>query len=160
MFRRMRIASSRLPIGADENAASIGEPATQEPGIPVGVYAGRVPNPHVLYGQDDIETGAVTFARYNMARGMHDVQLSNGWQYTGYGLICNYRNEGYLAEVMPIIPGQSRLYGSYGPPAGFVPRSNSPGQWQTIVSQVQQQPSNPAGPGQALGPVISTGAGG
>jgi hypothetical protein len=129
-------------------------------GSPVGVYEGRVPNPHILYGQDDLETGPVTFARYNMARGVHDVQLSNGWQNTGYGLICNYRNEGYLAEVVPVIPGQSRLYGSYGPPAGFVPRGGSPAQWQANVNAAQAAPTAPGGPGQFVGKIVSTGAGG
>jgi hypothetical protein len=158
--RKLRVESAAVLSGAEENSASIGEPATQQPGIPIGVYAGRVPNPHIFYGQDDLETGPVTFARYNMARGVHDVQLSNGWQNTAYGLICNYRNEGYLSEVVPVVPGQSRLYGSYGPPAGFVPRGNAPAQWQNIVNAVQQQPSNPAGPGQSMGPIASTGAGG
>ena len=158
--KKTRIAAASLPHGEDEHAASEGHPASDNTGIPVGVYAGRTPNPHILYGQDDIETGAITFARYNMSRGMHDVQLSNGWQFTNYGRICNYRNEGYLATVVPEIPGQSRLYGSYGPPAGFVPRGNSPAQWQNMVNQVQTQPTAPGGPGQYVGKIGSNGSGG
>jgi hypothetical protein len=159
LLRRKAPESLELPYGEDEHASSFGVPSDMC-GRPVGIYEGRVPNPHILYGQDDLETGPVTFARYNMARGAHDVQLSNGWQYTGYGLICNYRNEGYLAEVMPIIPGQSRLYGSYGPPAGFVPRGGSPAQWQANVNAVQQQPTAPGGPGQFVGRIAALGAGG
>jgi hypothetical protein len=155
--KRGKITASQLPSGEDEHQASGGIPACNT-GIPIGVYAGKVPNPHILYGQDDMETGPVTFARYNMSRGVHDVQLSNGWQFTAYGRICNYRNEGYLAEVMPQVPGQMRLYGAYGPPAGFVPRGNSPAQWQNNVNQVGQQPTAPGGPGQHLGTIISTGA--
>jgi hypothetical protein len=159
MFGRNNPAAAVLPPGEDEHNASMGAPG-ENLGIPIGVYAGTVPNPHILYGQADIETAPVTFARYNMSRGNRDVQLSNGWQYTGYGLICNYRNEGYLAEVMPVIPGQSRLYGMYGPSAGFVPRGNSPSQWQNSVNQAAQAPVSPGGPGQYMGTIVHTGAGG
>src|SRR5271170_7849543 len=81
-----------------------GVPALSE-GIPIGVFPGYQQNQHMILQalpggvSAQMDPSPVTFARYNMARGMHDVQLSNGWQYTGYGLICNYRNEGYLAEV-------------------------------------------------------------
>jgi len=156
---RKRTPESDEFLTTDDKETSVGIPADMY-GIPIGIYAGTVPNPHILYGQQDIDTGPVTFARYNMARGVHDVQLSNGWQFTGYGLICNYRNEGYLAEVVPVIPGQSRLYGQFGPSAGFAPRGNAPAQWQAAVDQVQQQPANPGGPGQYMGTIMSTGAGG
>jgi hypothetical protein len=160
LFRRKEKILPSIDIDDEMGRPAYGGQPATDLGIPIGVYAGKVPNPHILYGQDDMETGPVTFARYNMARGMHDVQLSNGWQYTGYGRICNYRNEGYLAVVQPEIPGQSRLFGSYGPPAGFVPRGNSPGQWQNIVNQAGQAPSNPGGPGQYMGKIVATGAGG
>jgi hypothetical protein len=160
LFRRAVKIQPPVTTDDDGDRPAYGDSPAIDKGIPIGVYAGRVPNPHILYGQDDLETGPVTFARYNMSRGMHDVQLSNGWQYTGYGRICNYRNEGYLAVVQPEIPGQSRLFGAYGPPAGFVPRGNSPGQWQNIVNQVGQAPSNPGGPGQYMGKIVANGSGG
>ena len=158
MFRRARARPQSFAT-EDDKTSSTGVPAVST-GIPVGVYAGRIPNVHVLYGQDDIETGPVTFARLNMSRGNRDVQLSNGWQYTNYGRICGYPNEGYLAVTVPVIPGQSRLYGTYGPPAAFAPRGNAPAQWAAAVAQVQQQPVNPGGPGQMIGRIVSTGAGG
>lgn len=158
--KRKALMAGANPHGEDAHDASDGTPATNNVGIPIGAYVGTVPNPHILYGQADIDTGAVTFARYNMSRGIHDVQLSNGWQFTNYGRICNYPNESYLAVVQPEIPGQSRLYGSYGPPAGFIPRGGSPAQWQNQVNAVQQQPSAPGGPGQYMGRIGSTGAGG
>jgi hypothetical protein len=157
--RKPKLESFGISAGEDQHCAQIGEPVSYD-GIPIGVYAGRTPNPHILYGQDDLETGPVTFARYNMSRGIHDVQLSNGWQRTAYGRICNYLNEGYMAEVVPQIPGQMRQYGAYGPPAGFVPRGGSPAQWQAQVNAVSQQPTAPGGPGQYLGTIVHTGAGG
>lgn len=159
MFRRKAKVEPAHLNSTTSTELTTGEPAL-ELGIPIGVYVGTVPNPHILYGQADIDTGPVTFARYNMARGVHDVQLSNGWQNTAYGRICNYRNEGYLAEVVPSVPGQSRLYGQYGPPSNFAPRGNSPAQWQNLVNAVQQQPSAPGGPGQYVGTIIGRGAGG
>jgi len=163
--KRVKIVAPNLPEGEDEHGASMGRPSSYA-GIPMGVFQGYQQNQHMILQalpggvSARMDPSPVTFARYNMSRGMHDVQLSNGWQFTNYGQICNYRNEGYLAEVMPQIPGQSRLYGSYGPPAGFVPRGNSPSQWQANVNQVGQQPASPGGPGQYMGTIVSTGAGG
>lgn len=130
------------------------------PGIPVGTFPGYgngLADPHgvvvALPGATSgrIDPSPVTFARYNMSRGMHDVQLNNGWQRTNYGLRTVYASSGYLNEIQPIIPGQSRLYGAYGPPQPFVPRSVAPSQWQNIVNAVQAQPKTPGGPGQISG---------
>jgi len=143
--------AKRLPPGEDEHSTSMGTPACEERGIPVGIYPGLLPNPHILYGQEDLVNAPVTFARYNMARGVHDVQLSNGWQRTNYGNRTVYASSGYLNEVMPEIPGQSRLSGVNT--SDFVMRGPAPAQWQAIVDNVQSQPSNPGGPGQLMGPI-------
>jgi hypothetical protein len=163
--KRVKVVAGSLPNGEDEHNSTMGMP-TGNAGIPMGIFPGYQQNEHMILQalpggvSARMDPSPVTFARYNMSRGMHDVQLNNGWQDTAYGRICNYRNEGYLAEVAPQIPGQSRLYGSYGPPAGFVPRGNSPAQWQNNVNQVGQQPTAPGGPGQHLGSIVSNGSGG
>jgi hypothetical protein len=158
MYRRRPKIRAQTVQDTEDKTFSAGVPA-QMSDVPMGMLAGDAISPHVLRGQIDIDTRQYPFPRFNQSRGMHDVQLSNGWQYTNYGLICNYKNEGYLAEVVPTIPGQSRLYGVYGPPAGFVPKSNAPSQWAELVNAVQQQPATPGGPGQYLGnSIVSTGA--
>jgi hypothetical protein len=158
MFTRQPKIRAQTGQSEQDRTFSTGVPADTSSDVPMGMLTGDAVNPHVLRGQIDLDTRQYPNPRFVMSRGMHDVQLSNGWQYTNYGLICNYRNEGYLAEVVPTVPGQSRLYGAYGPPAGFVPRSNAPSQWQNAVNAVQQQPANPGGPGQYMGNIVSTGA--
>jgi hypothetical protein len=129
-------------------------------GIPVGIFPGFTDGMNTSHAVVVALPGAtsaqgdpspVTFARYNMSRGVHDVQLNNGWQRTNYGLRTTYASSGYLNEIQPIIPGQSRLYGAYGPPQPFVPRSAAPSQWQNLVNQAQSQPKTPGGPGQLMG---------
>lgn len=144
--------SHDLEFGEDQHHASQGVPC-DDFGRPMGIYAGKVPNPHILYGQDDIETGPVTFARYNMSRGVHDVQLNNGWQHTNYGKRTVYASSGYLNEVQPEIPGQSRLFGG-SISSNFVPRGPAPANYQNVVNAAQTQPSNPGGPGQAMGRIV------
>jgi hypothetical protein len=166
MFRRkLKTASAPgdmgLLGGEDQHAAELGSPGNLA-GIPMTIFEGYQQNPHMILqalpgGQTaQIDPSPVTFARYNMSRGVHDVQLSNGWQRTNYSRIMNYQNEGYLAEVVPQIPGQSRLIGSNR--ADFVMRGPAPGQWQNIVNNVQSAPANPGGPGQLMGPVVMGGA--
>jgi len=102
----------------------------------------------------------VTFARYNMSRGIHDVQLNNGWQQTNYGKRIDYQLASYLNNISPTIPGQSRLYGSGGPPQPFVPRGAAPSQWQQLVDAAQAAPRTPGGPGQHIGSVSYPGQSG
>jgi hypothetical protein len=162
MFRHRGYKS--YPPNVDALNETTGDPNVAA-GIPVGVFAGYQGegSEHMILQalpggvSARIDSSPITFARYQMGRGIHDVQLSNGWQFTNFGQIQNYTNEGYLAEVMPQIPGQSRLTGS-SVSSGFVPRGPAPAQWQSIVDGVQSQPSNPGGPGQLLGPVAMGGA--
>lgn len=104
------------------------------------VYAG---------GENSFDNQPITFTRYTN-NNTHLVQLSNGWQNTNYGKRLIYKGSGYLNEVVPRIPGQTRLYG--GPPNSFVPRGNAPAQWQANVDNGPgMQPESPGGPGQMLG---------
>lgn len=120
----------------------------------LGVYAGRVPNPHVYYGQDDMENAPTTFNRIGTRWG--DVQLSNGWQYTNYGDRMGYRAEGYLIAVMPNTPGLTRLTGSN--PADFPARGPAPSQWDYhVMSTAGAQPNYPGGPGYVMGKVNRVG---
>jgi hypothetical protein len=166
MFKRKKqpVTLGQDPAGTTDYEANKYPASDLAAGIPVGVFPGYIgTDQHAIIEtfpgavSKRIDDSPITFARYNMSRGVHDVQLSNGWQYTNYGQIQNYRNEGYLAVVMPQIPGQSRLSGS-SISSGFVPRGPAPAQWQANVNAVQQQPSNPGGPGQLLGPVAMGGA--
>jgi hypothetical protein len=140
--------------GEDSHTAMNGEPPGCI-GIPIGIFQGYQDTTHAIIHAlpggytAQVDPSPVTFARYNMSRGMHDVQLNNGWQRTNYGKRTVYASSGYLNEVMPQIPGQSRLSGTQT--GDFVMRGPAPAQWQNIVDNVQSQPSNPGGPGQVMG---------
>jgi hypothetical protein len=142
--------------GEDSHGELSGEPPGPV-GIPIGLFPGYQENSHILIPAlpggytAQVDPSPVTFARYNMARGVHDVQLNNGWQRTNYGRRTVYASSGYLNEIQPQIPGQSRLFGTNT--ADFVMRGPAPGQMQAIQDQVQSQPSNPGGPGQLGGPL-------
>lgn len=148
--------------GEDAHISDTGEPADR--GIPMEVFQGYVPAGfHVTVPGASSYQGdpsPVTFARYNMSRGMHDVQLSNGWQFTNYGKRTVYASSGYLNVVQPQIPGQSRLYGQNGPPQPFVPRGGAPSLWQQQVDRAQSMPKTPGGPGQILGALTYMGQSG
>lgn len=121
----------------------------------MGVYQGRVPNPNVLYGQADMENAPTTFARYNMRWG--DVQLNNGWMRTNFGKRFAFRNTGYLNNIVPTIPGQTRLSGTT--PNSFPMRGPAPSQWQFHVDNGPgSQPSTPGGPGYVMGSVAHVGS--
>lgn len=123
----------------------------------LGVYQGRVPNPHIVYGQDDMMNAPTTFARYATRWG--DVQLSNGWQNTDYGRRAGYAAKGYLIAVTPTLPGQTRL--SANNPADFPARGPAPSQWDYhVMSSAGSQPSYPGGPGYIMGSVGHTGSAG
>lgn len=114
----------------------------------VGVYRGRVPNPHILYGQNDIETAPVTFNRYGTRWG--DVQLKNGWWDTDWGRRNTAKGAHFMAAITPTIPGQTRLSGTQ--PANFPMRGPAPSQWDYHVnSTVGSQPNYPGGPGYIMG---------
>jgi hypothetical protein len=151
--------ANQRPQGEDAHAA-FREGADEMLGIPMGVFEGYQQNPHMILQAlpggytAQIDPSPVTFARYNMSRGVHDVQLSNGWQRTNYGRRTVYASSGYLNEVAPEIPGQSRLIGKNT--ADFIMKGPAPAQWQNQVDQVQSVPPNPGGPGQLGGPLNIT----
>lgn len=125
---------------------------------PVGVYQGRIPNPHILYGQEDLINAPVTFAR--IATRWADVQLSNGWMNTNWGKRQSGREAYYLNTVgVPVIPGQSRQSGQNT--ADFPVKGMAPSQWQSYVaSTAGAQDSYPGGPGMSMGRVVNPGSGG
>lgn len=117
---------------------------------PLQRYQGWVPSPHILYGQQDIETAPLTFNRIGTRWG--DVQLSNGWQNTNYGKRMVTPGAYYLVAVTPTIPGQTRLSG--GRFADFPARGPAPSQWQSYYDATAgMQPDSPGGPGQMMGPL-------
>lgn len=124
------------------------------PGIPMQVYAGKRPNPHILYGQDDIETGPVTFNRIGTR--WADVQLNNGWGQTNYGRRMTSVPAQYHWESYPIIPGQARLSGTTR--QSFPQVGPAPSQWQQYTQTTAgMQPDYPGGPGSYLGKVHNVG---
>lgn len=159
-----RNVAARISYGADsvgtevfnaKNADDLSFPGGG--GIPMQVYQGRIPNPNILYGQDDLTNAPVTFNRIGTRWG--DVQLSNGWDRTNYGKRLTYRSSGYLNVVQPQIPGQQRQSGQQA--GDFPVRGMAPAQWESHVSRTAgMQPNYPGGPGQALGTIFNPGSGG
>lgn len=125
-------------------------------GAPVTVMRGRVPNPHVDYGENDIVTEPTTFPRY--ATPWNQMQLSNGWDGTNYGHRDSSPAAGYAVNSIPYIPGQTRLYGEN--PADFPMQGISPSQWnQYVQATAGSQPMYPGGPGQIVGGLYNPGSG-
>ena len=143
-MRKIKFGVKHNPPGEDAHSAS-DEGPKENPGIPFGLFPDDSINPHILRGTADIDNTPTTYARYNMARGVHDVQLSNGWQFTNYGNRTVYATSGYLNSVQPQIPGQSRLFGKTS--AAYVPRGGSPQQWQNKLDQANNAASTVGGPG-------------
>jgi hypothetical protein len=83
--------------------------------------------------------------------GALDVQINNGLAWGRMsGRIMGYANEGFLAVVVPQIPGQTR-----GDVAGFHKRGPSPLNFAAVwESGPGSQPSNPGGPGTVIGTQI------
>jgi hypothetical protein len=128
-------------------------------GRPMGVYQGRAPNPHILYGQNDLTNAPVTFNRFGTRWG--DIQLKNGLANgVASGRINRYRGEGWYDVVVPAIPGQDRLYGKT--PSAFIPRGGAPSQYQKHYDDTAgSQPLYPGGPGHVMGTeLINPGSGG
>lgn len=124
---------------------------------PLEPFRGRAVNPHILYGQQDMQNQPTTFNRIGTRWG--DVQLSNGWQNTNYGNRMGYRTAGYLIATLPVSPGQTRLAGSN--PADFPAKGGAPSQWDYhVMSSAGAQPSYPGGPGYAMGPIGRVGSSG
>lgn len=128
-------------------------------GIGMQVFGGYLPPNFAvtLPGavSQQVDPSPVTVARYNMSRGIHDVQLNNGWQRTNYGRRTTYASSGYLSGVVPQVPGQTRLFGQGGSPGNFTPKTQSaiaPSAWQANVANAQNLSVNTvSGPGTAGG---------
>jgi hypothetical protein len=121
----------------------------------MAVYAGRVPNPHIQYGQDDLTNAPTTFARFRTRWG--GIQLSNGVMRTNFGRRFTFQRTGYLNNVVQTVPGQSRLSGTT--PSNFPMRGPAPSQWQFHVDNGPgSQPSTPGGPGQIMGRITHSGS--
>lgn len=81
-----------------------------------------------------------------------DIQLKNGLANgVASGRIWGYRGEGWLDNVVPVVPGQTRLIGGGHP--GFYPaKGPAPSQWQNAYnSSAGSQPMYPGGPGYVVG---------
>lgn len=124
---------------------------------PLAPFMGRVPNPHVMYGQADMQNQPTTFNRIGTRWG--DVQLSNGWQNTNYGNRMGYRAAGYLIAVSQAVPGQTRMAGSRT--ADFPMKGPAPSQWDYhVMSSAGSQPNYPGGPGYVMGQLGRIGSSG
>lgn len=114
----------------------------------VYVYHGRVPNRHVYYGQNDMETAPFALVKPGFRWG--DMQLSNGWDRTNYGNRLTMDAARYLIATRPSVPGQTRLSGTQK--NNYPMRGMSPSQWDSYVQNGPgSQPQYPGGPGQVMG---------
>jgi hypothetical protein len=155
MKLRFKAGAPGGPEGS-RNSFTSSEQSNSNQGIPVDRFAGFAPATSlnaVVPGAQSYQgdPSPVTVARYNMSRGVHDVQLSNGWQRTNYGKVTTYESSGYLSTVVPTWPGQTRLIGQGGSPANYTPRTQSaiaPSSWANNVANAQNQSVNTvSGPG-------------
>ncbi len=144
-------STSRSTFSESDQAGLTGRPMTTFAGYLPPNFAVTLPGAQ----SQMVDPSPVTFARYNMSRGVHDVQLNNGWQRTNYGRRTVYASSGYLSSVTPQWPGQSRLIGQGGSPGNFTPKTQSatgPSAWQALVANAQSQSVNTvSGPGTIAG---------
>lgn len=114
----------------------------------MGPLGGTTPNPHVLYGQADMENRRVELPRIGTRWG--DMQLSNGWDRTNYGHRMTMAAASYRFATSPSIPGQTRLSGTQK--NNYPIRGLAPSQWDNYVAMGPgSQPNYPGGPGQLAG---------
>lgn len=133
--------------GSDSNEANADVLMNPGPSsdLTMGPYHKHTPNPNVVYGQMDMDNQRTTYNRIGTRWG--DAQMHNGWDNTNWGRRLKYGTQGFMNEVVPIIPGQMRLL-----PSGFVGQGPAPSQWQKNVDAGPgAQPFTPGGPGQLQG---------
>jgi hypothetical protein len=127
--------------------------AANTPFYPMQNYRGlsAIPNPARNNGED-IDNTPRQFRRLVNASGVQDVQIHNGLRWgvgRGNRAIPGYPY-GYMYDVAPIIPGQTR-----GDAGGFHKRGPSPlnvaAIWQAGPGS---QPANPGGPAQIAGTTL------
>jgi hypothetical protein len=123
----------------------------------VVIYPGsRGENPYVWRGQEDTVTVPSQYPRFMTP--WNQVQLSNGWDRTDWGVRDTSPAASYLSQVAAFQPGQTRLYGSN--PADFPMQGMAYPQWQAYVqSTAGAQPSYTGGVGTVNGPVFNPGSG-
>jgi hypothetical protein len=120
---------------------------------------GRLPNPNVLRGQEDMENTPTTFNLFGTR--WCDVQMKNGLANgVASGKRWGYRGAGWYDTIVPSIPGQMRQYGVTS--GSFVPKAGAPSQWQQHYNDTAgSQPLYPGGVGQVMGTeLINPGSGG
>lgn len=119
---------------------------------PMQSYNGLVTaNPQMFTPNRDQEYDATPIVFNRFATRWGDMQLKNGLANgVASGKIWGYRGEGWYDNVVPTIPGQTRLIGGNHP--GFFPaKGPAPSQWQNAYNQTAgSQPQYPGGPGQVL----------
>ena len=131
---------------------------------PMQSYNGLVTaNPRMMTPNRDQEYDGtpITFNRIGTRWG--DIQLKNGLANgVASGRIWGYRGEGWYDNVVPTIPGQTRLIGGKGVPGYYAPTGGAPSQYQQMVDDTAgSQPMYPGGPGYVMGAEIyNPGSGG
>jgi hypothetical protein len=133
----------------------------QTPQNPAGIVilpTARVPNPNVLYGQDDIDVLPSSFPRYS-TQDTTQVQLYNGLgNGVAQGFVDGSAPASYLAEVASFEPGTTRLSGTT--PGNFPQKPLSPQQWDAYVaSTAGSEPTYGGGSGTVIGTVDTGSAG-
>lgn len=143
-------------------------PSSLSPDRPMQSYNGLLglmvdgsgaPNTIGHYANDYDHT-PITFSRFATRWG--DMQLKNGLANgVGSGKIWGYRGEGWYDNVVPTIPGQTRLIGNRLP-GNFPAKGPAPSQWQANVNAGPgSQPMYPGGPGQVASTMLENpGSGG
>lgn len=98
----------------------------------------------------DYDATPIIFAR--IATRWADIQLKNGLANgVASGRINGYRGEGWLDNVVPVVPGQTRLSGMRMP-GNYPAKGPAPSQWQNAYnSTAGSQPMYPGGPGYVVG---------
>jgi hypothetical protein len=133
-------------------------PKKQEIPAQIVVLPGsRGPNPNIQYGQEDMNLTPVMLARYATPWNM--VQLSNGVDRGDQGMKDLNPASSYLANVVPLQPGQTRVTGTN--PADFPQMNMAPAQWAAYVQATAGlQPQYGSGVGTSSAQVYNPGSAG
>lgn len=116
----------------------------------------RGANPNVWYGQDDMNLMPVALARFAAP---FQVQLHNGVDTLDRGQKNLSPAASYLANVVPLQPGQTRVIGTN--PADFPQMNMAPAQWNSYVQATAgMQPQYGTGVGTSAAQVYNPGSAG
>lgn len=115
-------------------------------------------NRNIWYGQRDTNLMPIMLARFASVD-PHQVQLHNGIDTLDRGAKDLNPASSYLANVVPLQPGQTRVSGTN--PADFPQMQMAPAQWASYVSATAgQQPQYGTGVGTTSAPVYNPGSAG